>query len=177
MSKYATLFRCRQTGDVVITSNHGLKDCIDEETGETIPGLMECYSKRVDKLSGSPLDVGSVETVDSILDEHLGFDLHEVQMTKKELATHLQQYCKITAESLDDPADQYSFEEAIPKFTQWLLKRTDRLKYYTTPSGLKCQYPTLVFQYDEFSDILPSHAFVFIQDGLVMDEEEVVVAE
>lgn len=141
-------------------------------TGESIPGLIKCYSKRVDKFSGSPLDVGSVDTVDSILDEHLGFDLHQVQMTKKELAAHLGQYCKLTAQSLEDPADQYSFEQAVPKFTQWLMERTDRLKYYTTQSGLKCEYPTLVFQYDEFAD--PSHAFVFIQAGLVMDEEEVL---
>lgn len=68
--------------------------------------------------SGASVDIGcgnefgggeddvdnNVETVNNVVDETIGFDLHEIPMGKKDIKEYLQTYCKNLRQKLKDDA-------------------------------------------------------------------------
>lgn len=134
---------------------------------------MRCYSKQRDKIVGCLSSEACNEVVDDILDEHLGFDLHEVIFTKQDLEKYLEQYCDQVEELLDERHKE-RFISSRQIFCAFLIDKFERLRFYTTRNGLDITYPTIIFMYDEFEG-QKNKTFLFIKGGLVEDEQDVTI--
>jgi Translationally controlled tumour protein len=79
------------------------------------------------------------EKVNNVIDEVIGFDLHEVPMGKKDLKEYLGNYCKALRLKLKEDEkvagpDVKAFTQAAPIFCKWLLTMYDELQFYTSSS-------------------------------------------
>jgi hypothetical protein len=103
--------------------------------------------------------------VNNVIDESIGFDLHEVPMRKKDLKDYLKTYCKNVRQKLKEDEkvkgpEVKAFTNAAPLFCTWLLSKFDDLQFYTSssmdPDG------SMAFSY--YKDV--TQIFVYIQGGL-----------
>ena len=156
---------------------------VKDESGEVIPGLFEIDSMKVNKDSGASVDIGcgnefgggegdvedSADLVNNVIDEQIGFDLHEVPMGKKDLKEYLATYCKQLRQKLKDdesiPGPEVkAFTQAAPVFCKWLLTKYSDLQFFTTasmdPDG------SMVFAY--YTDVNP--IFVYIEKGMIEEK-------
>jgi hypothetical protein len=111
----------------------------------------------------------AVELVNNVVDEQLGFDLHEIPMGKKDIKEYLQQYCKNLRAKLkeDDKVtgpEVKAFTQSAGDFCKWILSRYDDMEFYTSssmdPDG------SMAFAY--YEDVNP--IFVFIKAGLIEEK-------
>jgi hypothetical protein len=107
--------------------------------------------------------------VNNVVDEQLGFDLHEIPMGKKDIKEYLQQYCKNLRAKLkeDDKVtgpEVKAFTQSAGEFCKWILSRYDDMEFYTSssmdPDG------SMAFAY--YEDVNP--IFVFIEAGLLHEK-------
>lgn len=107
--------------------------------------------------------------VNNVIDESIGFDLHEVPMGKKDLKEYLQTYCKNLRQKLKDddkvPGPEVkAFTQSAPLFCKWLLSKYDDLQFFTSssmdPDG------SMAFAYYVDADPI----FVFIKGGLLEEK-------
>jgi Translationally controlled tumour protein len=105
--------------------------------------------------------------VNNVVDETLGFDLHEVPMGKKDLKEYLGSYCKALRLKLKEDStvtgpEVKAFTNSAPLFCKWLLSQYDELQFYTTssmdPEG------SMVFSYYPEGAVNPT--FVYITMGM-----------
>lgn len=111
----------------------------------------------------------TVETVNNVIDENIGFNLQEVPMSKKDCKEYLAGYCKKVRQALKDDdkvsgPEVKAFTQAAPLFCKWLLSKYDDLQFYTTssmdPEG------SMAFSY--YKDVNP--IFVYIKGGLIEEK-------
>jgi hypothetical protein len=107
----------------------------------------------------------SAVLVNNVVDELIGFDLHEIPMGKKDIKEYLQIYCKNLRTKLkeDDSVpgpEVKAFTQAAPAFCKWILSKYDDMQFFTSssmdPDG------SMAFAY--YEDVNPT--FVFIEGGL-----------
>merc|ERR1711982_137986 len=102
-------------------------------------GGFQIKSMKVNKDSGASVDIGcggefgggeseslddTVELVNNVIDESIGFNLQEVPMSKKDLKDYLGTYCKNTRTKLkeDDKVDKTevkAFTQSAPAFVNF----------------------------------------------------------
>ena len=108
----------------------------------------------------------TAELVNNVIDETIGFDVHEIVMTKRELSEYLKDYCRKLRQELreDDtvPGPQVkAFTQSAPVFCKWILSKYADMQFFTSssmePDG------GMIFAY--YEGINP--AFVYIKAGLV----------
>jgi len=156
---------------------------VKDEDGEEVPGLIQIQSQKVNKDSGASIDIGcgnefggggddvddAAENVNNVVDETLGFDLHEVPMGKKDVKEYLQQYCKNLRQKLKDddsvPGPEVkAFTQSAPVFCKWILSKYDDMQFFTSssmdPDG------SMAFAYYEGVDPI----FVYIKAGLIEEK-------
>lgn len=150
---------------------------VKDQDGEEVPGLFEIDSMKVNKDSGASVDIGcggefggaegevddSVEVVNNVIDESIGFNLQEVPLSKKDLKDFLQTYCKNVRQKLKDddkvpgPVVK-AFTQAAPTFCKWLLSKHDEFQFFTTssmdPEG------SMVFAYYPNGALTPTFAYI-----------------
>ena len=111
----------------------------------------------------------TVELVNNVIDEQIGFNLHEVPMSKKDLKEYLQNYCKNLRQKLKDddkvPGPEVKkFTNSAPNFCKWIRSKYDDLQFFTSasmdPDG------SMAFAY--YEDINP--IFVYIKMGLIEEK-------
>jgi Translationally controlled tumour protein len=111
----------------------------------------------------------NAEYVNNVVDESLGFDLHEVPMSKKDLKEYLQTYCKNLRQKLkeDDKIagpDVKGFTQSAPEFCKYILSKYDDLQFFTSssmdPDG------SMAFAYYETADPI----FIYIKMGLIEEK-------
>jgi Translationally controlled tumour protein len=111
----------------------------------------------------------TVEQVNNVIDESIGFDLHEIPMSKKDIKEYLQNYCKNLRQKLkeDDKVagpDVKAFTQSAPLFCKWILSKYDDMQFYTSssmdPDG------SMAFAY--YEDVNP--VFVYIKMGLIEEK-------
>jgi hypothetical protein len=124
------------------------------------------------EFGGSGEDEGvedTTEYVNNVIDESIGFDLHEVPMSKKDLREYLQTYCKNLRQKLkeDDKVagpDVKAFTNSAPNFCKYLLSKYDDLQFFTSssmdPDG------SMAFAYYENVDPI----FIYIKMGLIEEK-------
>ena len=111
------IYKCRVTGDEMISDAYKLREVTDPESGEVVPELVECDSLKVNK-DGGDVDVGcgdafggagadeavddAAELVNNIIDADLGFGYNEVPMGKKDFKDFLKTYCGQVRQMLKD---------------------------------------------------------------------------
>lgn len=114
------------------------------------------------------LDDGAV-LVNNVVDETIGFDLHEIPMGKKDIKEYLQIYCKNLRAKLkeDDKVtgpEVKAFTQSAPGFCKWILSKYDDMQFFTSssmdPDG------SMAFAY--YVDVDP--IFVFIKGGLLEEK-------
>jgi hypothetical protein len=107
--------------------------------------------------------------VNNVVDESIGFDLHEVPMSKKDLKEFLQAYCKQLRQKLKDDEkvsgpDVKSFTQSAPGFCKFLLSKYDDLQFFTSssmdPDG------SMAFAY--YEDVNPQ--FIYIKMGMIEEK-------
>lgn len=156
---------------------------VKDESGEEVPGLFEVQSQKVNKDSGATVDIGcgnefggegedvddAAELVNNVVDESIGFDLHEVPMGKKDLKEYLGAYCKLLRQKLKDdesvPGPEVkAFTQSAPVFCKFLLSKYDDLQFFTSasmdPDG------SMAFAY--YEDVNPK--FIYIKMGLLEEK-------
>jgi uncharacterized protein (DUF2236 family) len=115
-----------------------------------------------------PLD-DTVEVVNNVIDETIGFALKEVPMSKKDFKEYLQTYCKNVRQKLkeDDKVpgpEVKAFTQSAPILCKWLLGKYDDLQFFTSqsmdPDG------SMAFAY--YEDVNP--IFVYITMGLYQEK-------
>ena len=107
--------------------------------------------------------------MNNVIDETIGFDLHEVPMGKKDLKEYLSAYCKQVRQALKDD-DKVSgpevkdFTQSAPIFCKFLLSKYDDLQFFTSssmdPDG------SMAFAY--YKDVNP--IFIYIKGGLIEEK-------
>lgn len=156
---------------------------VKNSDGEEVVGLLEVKSMKVNKAGGN-VDIGcgnafggeadeaedpGAEMVNNVIDEVIGFDLHEVPMGKKDLKEYLQAYCKALRMKLKDdekvPGPEVkAFTQSAPLLCKYLLSKFDDLQFYTSssmdPDG------SMAFAY--YEDVNPK--FIFIKAGLLEEK-------
>jgi hypothetical protein len=107
--------------------------------------------------------------VNNVVDESIGFDLHEVPMSKKDLKEFLQAYCKQLRQKLKDDEkvsgpDVKAFTQSAPGFCKFLLSKYDDLQFFTSssmdPDG------SMAFAY--YEDVNPQ--FIYIKMGMIEEK-------
>ena len=123
------------------------------------------------EFGGGDADVDDgAELVNNVIDESIGFDLHEVPMGKKDFKEYLQTYCKNIRQKLKDdesvPGPEVkAFTQAAPAFCKWLLGKYDEFQFFTTssmdPDGsmVYAYYPTGA-----------NPTFVYIKGGMIEEK-------
>ena len=136
------------TDDEVVSDSFKIEDVVDEE-GNRVAGLMQVESNVVVK-GGDNVDVGcgnafggegeevvddSVEKVNNIIDESMGFGYTEIEYgSKSELKTFLKSYCRKlmkhlkASEASDETMAQ--FKEQAPECVKFLLSKYKDLQFY-----------------------------------------------
>lgn len=122
------------------------------------------------EFGGGDADVDDAAAlVNNVIDESIGFDLHEVPMGKKDLKEYLGTYCKALRAKLkeDDKVpgpEVKAFTQSAPAFCKWLLSKYNDLQFFTSssmdPDG------SMAFAY--YTDINPT--FIFIKAGLLEEK-------
>lgn len=111
----------------------------------------------------------AVEMVNNVVDETIGFDLHEIPMGKKDIKEYLQGFCKNLRAKLkeDDKVtgpEVKAFTQSAPAFCKWILSKYDDMEFFTSssmdPDG------NMAFAY--YEDVNP--IFVFITAGLIAEK-------
>ncbi|GKY94917.1 tRNA 2'-phosphotransferase [Mayamaea pseudoterrestris] len=177
------IYKCRFTGDEMLSDAFKPVPVVDEE-GNEVEGLIQIQSQKVSKDSGASVDIGcgnefgggdddidgNVETVNNVVDETLGFDLHEIPMGKKDVKEYLQGFCKNLRQKLkDDPnvpgPEVKAFTQSAPNLCKWILSQYDDMQFYTSssmdPDG------SMAFAY--YGDGVDPK-FVFIKAGLLEEK-------
>ena len=139
---------------------------------------------RLLKDSGASVDIGcggefggggdevaddNAETVNNVIDESIGFDLHEVPMGKKDVKEYLQAYCKNVRQKLKDDdkvlgPDVKAFTASAPGFCKWILSKYDDMQFYTSSS----MDPDGSMAFAFYTDVNPT--FVYIKWGLIEEK-------
>ncbi|KAG9411550.1 tRNA 2'-phosphotransferase [Aphanomyces cochlioides] len=167
------------TDDEVVSDSHKVVDAKDKE-GNPIPGMLEVGSKTVTK-GGVNVDVGcgdafggaeeevddSVETVNNIIDESVGFGYTETGFNSKaDLKTYLKSYFRKIMKHLKSTNASDEKLEAFKSDAQEIVKALvalyDDLQYYMfrsmdTEAGM-------AFSYYKDGDTTPT--FLYIKWGL-----------
>lgn len=172
------IYKCRFTGDEMLSDAFKPSPVIDDD-GNEVPALFKILSQKVNKDSGAAVDIGcggefgggdadvddAAQLVNNVVDESIGFDLHEIPMGKKDVKDYLQGYCKKLRLKLkeDDSVpgpEVKAFTQAAPTFCKWILSKYDDMQFFTSssmdPDG------SMAFAYYEAVDPI----FVFIKPGL-----------
>jgi hypothetical protein len=180
------IYKCRVTGDEMISDAYNLRDVVDDE-GNVVPELMECDSLSVNKDSGANVDVGggnafggggedeapedTSENVNNVIDEGLGFGYNECPMGKKDFKDFLKSYCGAVRTMLkEDPKiegpEVKAFTQAAPEFCKFLLKKADDLQFYMSssfnPDGC------MALAYYKEGALQPT--FIYIKKGLIEEK-------
>lgn len=117
---------------------------------------------------GDDLD-DTAELVNNVIDQQLGFDLHEIPLGKRDLKEYLGAFCKELRTKLkeDDKVpgpEVKAFTQSAPKFCKWLMSKYDDMQFFTSssmdPDG------NMAFAY--YKDVNP--IFVFIEAGLIKEK-------
>lgn len=119
---------------------------------------------------GDEVDDGA-EIVNNVIDETIGFDLHEVPLSKKDLKEYLGTYCKELRLKLkeDDnvPGPQVkAFTQAAPVFCKYLLGIYSELEFYTSSS----MDPDGSMAFGYYKGENPTPTFIFIKAGLLEEK-------
>ena len=179
------IYKCRVTGDELISDAYKLRPVIDPETKEEVEGLMECDSMMVTK-GGGNIDIGAgnafggandddegvadtVEKVNNVIDSDLGFGLSEVPLKKIDLKEYLKTYCGAIRLLLkDDPKIEgprvKAFTQSAPNFCKFLLTKYDDLQFFMSPAF----NPDGAMVYSYYRDT--TQVFVFIKEGLIEEK-------
>eukprot|EP00540_Astrosyne_radiata_P015248 CAMPEP_0116845492 /NCGR_PEP_ID=MMETSP0418-20121206/13297_1 /TAXON_ID=1158023 /ORGANISM="Astrosyne radiata, Strain 13vi08-1A" /LENGTH=179 /DNA_ID=CAMNT_0004476609 /DNA_START=54 /DNA_END=593 /DNA_ORIENTATION=+ len=176
------IYKCRFTGDEMLSDAFKPRPVKDDDGNEVV-GLIEIDSQKVNKDSGASVDIGcgnefggggddlddGADLVNNVIDETLGFDLHEVPMGKKDMKEYLATYCKALRQKLKDddkvPGPEVkAFTQSAPAFCKFLLSKYDDLQFFTSssmdPEG------SMAFAY--YTGVNP--IFVFIKAGLLEEK-------
>uniref|UniRef100_A0A7S1DEZ1 TCTP domain-containing protein n=1 Tax=Cyclophora tenuis TaxID=216820 RepID=A0A7S1DEZ1_CYCTE len=176
------IYKCRFTGDEMLSDAFKPRPVKDDDGNEVV-GLIEIASQKVNKDSGASVDIGcgsefgggdadvddGAELVNNVIDETIGFDLHEVPMGKKDMKDYLGAYCKALRQKLkeDDSVpgpEVKAFTQSAPAFCKWLLSKYDDMQFFTSssmdPDG------SMAFAY--YEGVNPT--FVFIKAGLLEEK-------
>mmetsp|Transcript_10985 Transcript_10985/g.15829 ORF Transcript_10985/g.15829 Transcript_10985/m.15829 type:complete len:184 (-) Transcript_10985:163-714(-) len=180
------IYKCRFSGDEMC-SDAFRPNPVKDENGEEVLGLFEIESQKVNKDSGATVDIGcggefggadadaavddNVETVNNVIDDRNGFDLHECPMGKKDFKDYLQTYCKNVRQKLKDDSkvtgpEVKAFTSAAPAFCKFLLGKFDDLQFYTTAS----MDPEGSMVYAYYKDGASNPTFVYIVAGMVEEK-------
>ena len=112
----------------------------------------------------------TVELVNNVVDDQIGFGYTEVPLGKKDLKDFLQSYCKALRQKLKDddkvPGPEVkAFTQYAPGLCKYLISKFDDLQFFTSramdPEG------SMAFAY--YEDVNPK--FIYIKMGL--NEEKV----
>jgi hypothetical protein len=107
--------------------------------------------------------------VNNVVDETIGFDLHEVPMSKKDVKEYLQAYCKAVRQKLKDDdkvsgPDVKAFTQSAGPLCKWILSKYDDMQFFTSasmdPDG------SMAFAY--YTGVNPT--FVYIKMGLIEEK-------
>jgi len=175
------LYKCRFSGDEMLSDAFGPRPVKDAE-GNEVAGLIEIDSMKVNKDGGGSIDIGcgnafgeqeeegdASNFVNNVIDEQIGFDLHEVPMGKKDMKKYLGDYCKAVRQKLKDddkvPGPEVKkFTQSAPAFCKYLLGNYDEYQFFTSasmdPEG------SMAFAY--YTGATPT--FVFITGGLIEEK-------
>jgi hypothetical protein len=177
------IFKCRITGDEMISDAYKINPVIDPDTKEEVPELFECESQIVAK-SGVEVDVGcgnafggegadepedtSVEKVNNIIDESLGFGYNEIPMGKKDFKDWLKEYCGAIRKIIKDDEkiagpEVKAFTQSAPEFCKFLLKKYDDLQFFMSPSF----NPDGALAISYYPEGASAPTFMYIKMGLV----------
>ncbi len=169
----------------MISDSYKLNEVVDAD-GNVVPELMECDSLTVGK-GGESIDIGAgnafggggadeevddtVEKVNNIIDESIGFGYNEVPMGKKDLKDFLKSYCGAVRQMLKDddsiPGPEVkAFTQAAPEFCKFLLKKYDDLQYYMSPAF----NPDGAVAFSYYKDGASNPTFVYIKKGLIEEK-------
>eukprot|EP00549_Striatella_unipunctata_P016534 CAMPEP_0118700402 /NCGR_PEP_ID=MMETSP0800-20121206/16556_1 /TAXON_ID=210618 ORGANISM="Striatella unipunctata, Strain CCMP2910" /NCGR_SAMPLE_ID=MMETSP0800 /ASSEMBLY_ACC=CAM_ASM_000638 /LENGTH=182 /DNA_ID=CAMNT_0006600969 /DNA_START=114 /DNA_END=662 /DNA_ORIENTATION=- len=179
------IYKCRFTGDEMLSDAFKPYPVTDGE-GNEVPGLFQIDSTKVNKDSGASVDVGAgnafgggeaeevddtVELVNNVIDETIGFDLHEIPMGKKDFKEYLGTFCKAVRQKLkeDDKVPGpvvKAFTQAAPVFCKYLLSQAGEYQFYTSasmdPDG------SMAFAYYGEGKMTPT--FVFIKAAMLEEK-------
>jgi hypothetical protein len=146
----------------IVIMTHGL--CLLQDSGASVD--IGCGGE----FGGGDAEVDdNAETVNNVIDESIGFDLHEVPMGKKDVKEYLQAYCKNVRQKLKDDdkvlgPDVKAFTASAPGFCKWILSKYDDMQFFTSssmdPDG------SMAFAY--YTDVNPT--FVYIKMGLIEEK-------
>lgn len=103
--------------------------------------------------------------MNNVVDESIGFDLHEIPMGKKDVKEYLGNYCKALRQKLKDDEsitgpEVKAFTQAAPGFCKWILSKYDDMQFYTSSS----MDPDGSMAFAFYEDVDP--VFVYIKAGL-----------
>ncbi|RHY32857.1 hypothetical protein DYB32_002162 [Aphanomyces invadans] len=167
------------TDDEVVSDSHNVYEAKDKE-GNLIPGMIEVASKTVTK-GGLNVDVGcgdafgggdqdvddSVETVNNIIDESVGFGYTETGFNSKaDLKTYLKSYFRKIIKHLkatnasDETLDQ--FKSDAQEIVKALVGMYDDLQYYM----FRSMDSEAGMAYSYYKDGATTPVFMYIKWGL-----------
>mmetsp|Transcript_24198 Transcript_24198/g.68137 ORF Transcript_24198/g.68137 Transcript_24198/m.68137 type:complete len:180 (+) Transcript_24198:136-675(+) len=176
------IYKCRFTGDEML-SDAFKPTPVKDDDGNEVVGLFKIESQKVNKDSGASVDIGcgsefgggaddlddGAELVNNVIDESIGFDLHEVPMSKKDVKEYLQGYCKNLRQKLKDDdkvagPDVKAFTQSAPAFCKWILSKYDDMQFFTSSS----MDPDGSMAFGFYEGVNPS--FVYIKMGLLEEK-------
>ncbi|GMH59658.1 hypothetical protein TrST_g2977 [Triparma strigata] len=179
------IYKCRITGDEMLSDAYKILPVVGDD-GEEVPGLMEIESQIVAK-GGEEIDIGggdafggggadeavddTIEKVNNVVDETIGFAYTECPMGKKDLKEYLQAYCKQVRGLLKDDdkvagPDVKAFTQSAGAFCKFLLTKAGDLEYYMTPAFNP--EGSMAFSYYKDGALAPT--FVYIKMGLLEEK-------
>lgn len=183
------VYRCRHTGDVMITSDYDVEALTDANTGELIPCLITCKSKNrtvtveqeepvaaADPVAPPPGAMRrrrrrSSITINNIVEK---FNMAEISMDKEDFREYLTDYCKTTLKLIsedkekhasEDEAEYTAFQMRYREMVEWLTSHREKMHLYTTVHGLGTGHPSLAFAMRAKAHSA-SNDFIFIRGGL-----------
>ena len=180
------IYKCRVTGDEMISDAYKLRPVVDDETKEEVPELMECDSLIVLK-SGADVDVGcgnafggeeeeagpdgGEEKVNNIIDESIGFGYNEMPMGKKDFKDWLKEYCGAVRKILKDDdkmagPEVKAFTQGAPTFCKFLLKKYDDLQFFMSPAF----NPDGALAMSYYPEGAAAPTFIYIKKGLIEEK-------
>lgn len=179
------IYKCRISGEEFISDAYKLRPVVDPDTKEEVPGLMECDSIKVNKDSGASVDIGcggefggggedeavddTVETVNNVIDEGIGFGYNETPMGKKDFKGWLKEYVpavwKLLKEDDKIPKEEVkAFKQSSSDFSVFLLKKFDDLQFFVGPSF----NPEGAMAMAYYTGATPT--FIYIKAGLIEEK-------
>jgi hypothetical protein len=115
---------------------------------------------------GGDLVDENAEIVNNVIDATIGFDLHEIRMSKKEVKEYLQDYCRKVRQKLKDddkvPGPEVkAFTQSAPGFCKWILSKYADMQFFTSSS----MEPDGSMAFAFYEGINPN--FIYIKAGLL----------